>query len=721
MRTIAFYSYRGGSGKSLLAANLAVCLSRLNRSCVLVDLDVDAPSLHSKIGAGEPALGVGGLVGLLADSVALQEGKTWNSARLEDIDFVLSPDVRRYSYLLDDVRDREAAIAHPEFGRIRIFPAGDVYRNHYWEIVWSGLWRDIFTVVGRRDHGAATVDDVERVMSFLRKIKRRIECLAEHPEYLIVDCRSGASDLTTTVLNAWLERSDIDKLVYPFAFNEESVNYLDSMVRRLVPDMRDRLIMVLSRVPTSVEYRGDRRLMNALRKLGADPREISILHSDRDLENEERIRLGLHTPPDNRMLTVEYLKLFEKLIAPEHWLGKVSLSLDVGLGSESIEERERLFILDPRAGALINPNDMQRNVALSIGAFHQFLRGFEMVAADPKGMLSGTRAFDDPESAGANVVKALFDSGVAWGSRFGESLAAALGEHRRLGPLDRIETWCDLDSKAGLGKFKVDPETPEIRGTRLLHCDLVLHESWLTPANDTDFKSGGHRYCDLMRGYIHSVLARLLNIADDGLVVEHEPNPHSSQERSESCRFAVWDREFKAQIEQREDPRHAAQFYSCFISYSHSDKAFAKKLHEALQRLGIGCWLDEKQLLPGDDIYDQVDQGVRLWDKLLLCCSEHSLLSWWVDSEIGAAFEKEQQLTKERGQKIQVLIPLNIDGYLFSDQWSSGYRSQIRRRLAADFMGWEQDPRKFDSQVETVLRALRIGSGGRPVPPQSRL
>jgi len=61
------------------------------------------------------------------------------------------------------------------------------------------------------------------------------------------------------------------------------------------------------------------------------------------------------------------------------------------------------------------------------------------------------------------------------------------------------------------------------------------------------------------------------------------------------------------------------QFYSCFISYSHEDKPFARRLHDTLQGQGIRCWLDEKQILPGDDIYEHVDRGIRLWDKVLLC------------------------------------------------------------------------------------------------------
>jgi hypothetical protein len=121
------------------------------------------------------------------------------------------------------------------------------------------------------------------------------------------------------------------------------------------------------------------------------------------------------------------------------------------------------------------------------------------------------------------------------------------------------------------------------------------------------------------------------------------------------------------------------QLYSCFISYSHVDKPFARTLHDALQAHDIRCWLDEKQLLPGDDIYDKVDHGIHIWDKVLLCCSEHSLKSWWVDNEIGKAFAKEQQITKDRGQKVRALIPLNLDGYLF--KWQDGKADEIGEDL----------------------------------------
>ena len=74
------------------------------------------------------------------------------------------------------------------------------------------------------------------------------------------------------------------------------------------------------------------------------------------------------------------------------------------------------------------------------------------------------------------------------------------------------------------------------------------------------------------------------------------------------------------------------------------DRPFARRLYAAWQGHGIRCWIEEKQLRHGDDILDRVAQGVQLWDKVLLCCTQQSLTSWRADNEIAIALDKERQL-----------------------------------------------------------------------------
>lgn len=152
-----------------------------------------------------------------------------------------------------------------------------------------------------------------------------------------------------------------------------------------------------------------------------------------------------------------------------------------------------------------------------------------------------------------------------------------------------------------------------------------------------------------------------------------------------------------------------AEMSSCFISYGHEDRLFALKLHDALQERGIRCWLDEKQSSPSDNVHPLFDRGIRAGGKVFLCCSEHSLMSWWVDQEISAALGEEEKLWRERQEQSWVLIPLNLDGYL-DDTWQSRYKAQIMQRLVVDFSDWEHRDVHFEEQVETAIRMLQMSA-----------
>jgi hypothetical protein len=148
----------------------------------------------------------------------------------------------------------------------------------------------------------------------------------------------------------------------------------------------------------------------------------------------------------------------------------------------------------------------------------------------------------------------------------------------------------------------------------------------------------------------------------------------------------------------------AIQFFSCFISYSHEDKPFAKLLFDTLQGSGIRCWLDEKQMLPGDDIYEQVDRGIRIWDKVMLCCSKHSLSSWWVDSENQQGIREGTYIDEGAGPE-----DLSVDSFGFGSlpSWRrvgerQGSGSALPICSGFPGMGWQ-------------ARSIQVGGGeGRP-------
>lgn len=159
-----------------------------------------------------------------------------------------------------------------------------------------------------------------------------------------------------------------------------------------------------------------------------------------------------------------------------------------------------------------------------------------------------------------------------------------------------------------------------------------------------------------------------------------------------------------------------SSYESCFISYSRKDKEFATRLHKSLSDAGIRCWLDEKEIRPGDEIHEEIDKAIRRYDRVILCCSRTSLMeSWWVDRELDRAFEKERQVLRATGERFRALIPIDLDGFIFSKECIFSKTRDILSRHVADFSAWRETER-FGDGINQIIRALEPRTADTPRP-----
>lgn len=143
----------------------------------------------------------------------------------------------------------------------------------------------------------------------------------------------------------------------------------------------------------------------------------------------------------------------------------------------------------------------------------------------------------------------------------------------------------------------------------------------------------------------------------------------------------------------------AIQYYSCFISYSSKDEAFAQCLHADLQENAVRCWFAPEDMRIGDKIRSRIDQSIRLHDKLLVVLSEHSIGSDWVEDEVETAIEEERKREKT------VLFPIRLDEAVM--ETDEAWAAKIRRtRHIGDFSHWK-DHASYQEAFERLLRDLK--------------
>jgi hypothetical protein len=150
----------------------------------------------------------------------------------------------------------------------------------------------------------------------------------------------------------------------------------------------------------------------------------------------------------------------------------------------------------------------------------------------------------------------------------------------------------------------------------------------------------------------------------------------------------------------------AIQFHSCFISYSTKDQEFAERLYADLQNNGVRCWFAPHDIQGGKKLHEQIDEAIRIHDRLLLILSESSMHSEWVKTEISKARQREKQ------EKRRVLFPLRLVDFETLQRWESfdgdtGKDSarEIREYYVPDFTKWK-DHEAYQKEFQRLIRDL---------------
>jgi MinD-like ATPase involved in chromosome partitioning or flagellar assembly len=257
METVAFYSYKGGVGRTLLVANTAQFLAMAGRRVVALDLDLEAPGLHQK----------------LADPAALQRAASGElPGAVDALLAALEGDPRTLS-----LRQIALEIDLPAGtgGSLFLIPAGSAPSHAYWAAFerLNGALR-----AHPRDGGLP-----EAVLELQARIAEEFA-----PDFLLIDSRTGITELgglATSIL--------ADRVVCLTTAAPESVEGT-----RVVAEALRQAPRLSSQQPLRIDFLitrvtpGSRNAPNVARVMKELGGSVAVLPHDAAITNEERVLAG---------------------------------------------------------------------------------------------------------------------------------------------------------------------------------------------------------------------------------------------------------------------------------------------------------------------------------------------------------------------------------------------------------------------------------------------
>lgn len=285
MKTITFYSYKGGVGRSLALSNIAERLSEIGKKVCVMDFDLDAPGLHFKFNNYTHENITKGIV----DYIHLHSIDALTPLSIKDFAIDLIP-------------------KSSSFATIKFIPAGNIEDNNYWKTLSMIRWSDMF--YSEKGDG----------ISFFLDLKAKIE-KEFAPDFLLIDSRTGITDISGIALKLFA-----DEVVVLAANNEENMFGCKRIIQNLLDSSQSlfgtspKVNFVLTRLPfkdlqsdndKKIEIIEKRReeLKNTLKLEHID---VMVIHSDKSLEVQERPLIG-YEYEQGVSISNDYLKLFDLL------------------------------------------------------------------------------------------------------------------------------------------------------------------------------------------------------------------------------------------------------------------------------------------------------------------------------------------------------------------------------------------------------------------------
>jgi hypothetical protein len=130
-----------------------------------------------------------------------------------------------------------------------------------------------------------------------------------------------------------------------------------------------------------------------------------------------------------------------------------------------------------------------------------------------------------------------------------------------------------------------------------------------------------------------------------------------------------------------------------FLSHSTQDKPLVRFISGELRACGLGFWLDEKRLLPGDALQPTIERAIEQSSFMIAFLSKASIKSRWVQIEIEAV----RRRPAEAGGRF---VPCLIGDIEWAD---------LPHDISALLCAALRDPTAYSAQMGRLLRKLSAG------------